>query len=83
MNVIIVREPKESEMSLSTQVKESVNEAGKHLRDALAFAARSEHPMTINMIADLLQRLDSLECMDEIMNRFSKAKGDKEDTHSY
>ena len=66
----ILRTPKESEMALSNQVKESVKQATEALRDALAFAARTEHPITINMIAEMLTRLESLEHMDEIMERF-------------
>lgn len=66
----ILRTPKESEMALSNQVKESVKQATEALRDALAFAARAEHPITINMIADMLSRLESLEHVDEIMERF-------------
>ena len=66
----ILRTPKESEMALSNQVKESVKQATEALRDALAFAARTEHPITINMIAEILTRLESLEQMDEIMERF-------------
>ena len=58
-------------MALSTQVKESVQLATKHLRDALAFASRSEHSMTVSTLADLLVRCDSLECMDEMMNKFA------------
>jgi hypothetical protein len=58
-------------MALSTQVKESVNQATSNLRDALAFAARSEHSLTINTLADLLARCESLECMDEMMNKFA------------
>ena len=58
-------------MALSTQVKESVNQATSNLRDALAFAARSEHGLTINTLADLLVRCESLECMDEMMNKFA------------
>jgi chromosomal replication initiation ATPase DnaA len=57
-------------MALSNQVKESVKQATEALRDALAFAARAEHPITINMIADMLSRLESLEHVDEIMERF-------------
>jgi hypothetical protein len=58
-------------MALSTQVKESVKQATSSLRDALAFAARSEHSLTINTLADLLVRCESLECMDEMMNKFA------------
>jgi hypothetical protein len=60
-------------MTLSTQVKESVQQATEALRDALAFAARAEHPITISMLSDMLSRLESLEHMDEFMERFSSA----------
>ena len=58
-------------MSLSTQVKESLNQAATHLRDALAFSARSEHPICITTISELLMRVESIEQMDEIMQKFS------------
>jgi len=51
-------------MSLSTQVKESIDQAAEYMRDALAFAARTEHPITITTISDLLCRIESLEQMD-------------------
>lgn len=57
-------------MALSTQVKESVQQATNHLRDALAFASRSEHAITVSTLADLLVRCESLESMDEMMQRF-------------
>jgi hypothetical protein len=65
-------------MTLSTQVKESVQQATEALRDALAFAARAEHPITISMLSDMLSRLESLEHMDEFMERFSDARVRKE-----
>ena len=65
-------------MTLSTQVKESVQQATEALRDALAFAARAEHPITINMLSDMLSRLESLEHMDEFMERFNSAGVRKE-----
>lgn len=74
---VIVREPKTSEMALSNQVKEAVKNATDNLRDALAFAARAEHPITINAISDILMRLESLECMDEFMEKFGKAQNPK------
>jgi hypothetical protein len=40
------------------------------LREALAFAARSEHPVTISAISDLLIRCESIESMDEIMEKY-------------
>ena len=77
----ILRAPKESEMSLSSQVKESVEGAANCLRDALAFAARTEHPITITTISDILCRLESLEQVDELMNQFSKRDGEKKDPY--
>jgi hypothetical protein len=68
----VIRKPRESEMSLSTQVKEAVDQAANALRDALAFAARTEHPLTVNTLSDLLCRLESIEQVDELMHHFSK-----------
>lgn len=65
-------------MSLSTQVKASVQEASNNLRDAIAFAARGEHPIVISLLSDMISRLESLEQMDEIMEKFSSAAGRKE-----
>lgn len=58
-------------MALSSQVKESINLAVGNLRDALAFAARSEHGICIATISDILMRLESIECMEEMMQKFS------------
>ena len=77
----IVRTPKESEMSLSTQVKESLDQAATCLREALAFAARTEHPLTVNTLSDLLIRIESLEQVDDLMQQF--AKKDDEKKHPY
>jgi len=77
----ILRTPKESEMSLSNQVKASVEDASQSLRDALAFAARTEHPLTVSTISDLLCRLESLEQVDELMAQFSKRDGEKQNPY--
>lgn len=74
-NVAILRKPYTSEMSLSNQVKESIQQSIQHLREALAFAARTEHPMTIATISELLMRLESIECMDEILEKYGKMQG--------
>ncbi len=71
---VILRGPRNSEMALSNQVKESLDQATACLRDALAFAARAEHPITINTISDILMRLESLEGMDELMEKFERAQ---------
>lgn len=77
----IVRAPRISEMSLSTQVKESLDQAATCLREALAFAARTEHPITVNTLSDLLIRIESLEQVDDLMQQF--AKKDDEKKHPY
>jgi len=61
-------------MALSSQVKESVNQATSALREALAFAARTEHPTMIANITDILVRLESLETIDELMERFGSTQ---------
>jgi len=48
------------------------------MRDALAFAARSEHPICISTISDLLIRLESIESIEELMQKYgtpSKSTG--------
>ena len=62
-------------MALSNQVKESVKQATEALRDALAFAARSEHPIVINCLSDMLGRLETLEDMEQIMQHFESPRG--------
>ncbi len=61
-------------MALSSQVKQCTNEAAAHLREALAFAARTEHPVVISQLTDILVRVESLESMEEIMEKFGKPK---------
>ena len=74
VTIPLLRTPRESEMSLSNQVKQSVNEAAGMLREALAFAARTEHPMVISSLTEILVRLESLEQMEEIMDKFGKPR---------
>ena len=47
-------------MKVSKQVEDSVKDAIENLRNALAFAARSEEPYIAKHIADKLMELDSL-----------------------
>ncbi len=68
-------------MSLSSQVKESVQQASRHLREALAFAARSEHPITVTSLADLIARLESLESMDDLMTAFAHKQSEGKNSH--
>ena len=47
-------------MTLSKQVEDSLREAQSDLRNALAFAARSEKPYIRKHIADYLASIDNL-----------------------
>ena len=44
-------------MSLSTQVQESLRDAQANLRNALAYAARTESAYTSKHIADMLSKI--------------------------
>jgi hypothetical protein len=68
-------------MTLSNQVKESIEGAAQCMRDALAFAARTEHPITITTLSDILCRLESLEQVDDLMQQFAKRDEDKTNPH--
>jgi hypothetical protein len=70
----ILKAPTESQMALSNQVKQAINDASVNLREALAFAARTEHPVVISSLTEILIRLDSLEQMEELMDKFGKPK---------
>ena len=70
--ILLPRNPKGSEMTLSNQVKQALDNATASLREALAFAARTEHPVTISTLTDILVRLESLESLEEIMHKFGK-----------
>ena len=62
-------------MALSSQVKSSLEESVSHLREALAFASRTEHPMVVNAISELICRIDTLDQMNDIMQKLK----DKDD----
>ena len=47
-------------MALSKQVKDSLEASQEHLKDALAFAARTEKPYIRKHIADMLAKIDAL-----------------------
>tara|TARA_B100000427_G_scaffold277257_1_gene246538 strand:+ start:428 stop:619 length:192 start_codon:yes stop_codon:yes gene_type:complete len=60
-------------MSLTEQVETSLRDAQSNLRNALAFAARSEEPYVNKHIADMLTNIDALisvkDLMDKVDNR--------------
>ena len=47
-------------MSLSTQVQESLRDAQANLRNALAYAARTESAYTSKHIADMLSKIEAI-----------------------
>lgn len=61
-------------MALSNQVQECVKDAAANLREALAFASRTEHPVVISSLTDVLVRLESLESIEEIMDKFGRPR---------
>ena len=62
-------------MALSSQVKGLLDESVSHLREALAFAARTEHPIIVSAISELICRIDTLDQMNDIMQKLK----DKDD----
>ena len=56
-------------MALSSSVEESLNEAQQSLRNALAYAARQERPMVCSVIADMIQRIDTVVQTDSILDK--------------
>ena len=56
-------------MALSNSVEESLKDAEQSLRNALAFAARQERPMVCSVIADMIQRIDTLQTTDSLLDK--------------
>ena len=61
-------------MALGTQVEESLKEAEASLRNALAFAARTERPMVCSVIADLIHRIESVMSTDSLLDKLENCK---------
>tara|TARA_B100000131_G_scaffold128214_1_gene125124 strand:- start:387 stop:620 length:234 start_codon:yes stop_codon:yes gene_type:complete len=59
-------------MALSNQVADSMKDAQSDLRNALAFAARSERPMVVSVIADLIHRIESVMSTDDLLDRLDE-----------
>lgn len=56
-------------MTLTEPVEQALSESQKHLRNALAFAARAEKPYISKHIADMLLRIDTLIEVSEILEK--------------
>jgi hypothetical protein len=63
-------------MALGTQVEESLKEAEANLRNALSYAARTERPVVVSCIADLIHRIDGVISTDSLLDRLENRKKD-------
>jgi len=61
-------------MALGQQVEESLKEAEASLRNALHWAARTERPMVISVIADLISRIESVQNTDKLLDKLESRK---------
>jgi len=61
-------------MALSESVEASLKEAEASLRNALAYAARQERPMVCSVIADMIQRIDTVISTDAILDKLENRK---------
>lgn len=61
-------------MALSQSVEESLKEAESSLRNALAYAARQERPMVCSVISDLIQRIETLQTTDSLLDKLENRK---------
>ena len=59
-------------MTLSTQVSESLKDAQSDLRNALAFAARTEEPWMVKHIATALADIDNLFHVENLLETADK-----------
>ena len=66
-------------MTLSKQVEESLNEAQGCLRNALAFAARSEEPYISKHIADVMFQIENLKNVSNVLAMSEKIMKEMED----
>ncbi len=64
-------------MALSESVNESLDDATSSLRNALAFAARTENPFICKEIAGLIHQIDSVKQSEELFDMLDTLKSDK------
>lgn len=61
-------------MALAKQVEESLKEAEASLRNALSFASRTERPVVISVIGDMINRIDSIIKTDNMLDKLENRK---------
>ena len=59
-------------MALSKKVEDSLLEAQGNIRNALANAARSERPVTINALGKLLSDIEALTKFDDLLDKLDQ-----------
>tara|TARA_B100000575_G_scaffold173289_1_gene138826 strand:+ start:2159 stop:2365 length:207 start_codon:yes stop_codon:yes gene_type:complete len=59
-------------MALSKKVEDSLLEAQGNIRNALANAARSERPITINALGKLLSDIEALTKFDDLLDKLDQ-----------
>ena len=67
-----LEEVKLDNIKLAKQVEDSIKDAIENLRNALAFAARSEEPYVAKHIADKIMDLDTLIRVNELISNLEK-----------
>lgn len=60
-------------MALSQSVSESIEEAKSSLRNALAFAARQEHPFVSKTLAESIFNLHMLQFTDKMLTELDES----------
>ena len=66
-------------MALSENVKDSLEEAKSHLRNALAFSARAEHPLVLEGISRLILDIEKLQNLTSFQDQLEKLKNEDGD----
>lgn len=61
-------------MSISRQVQESLDDAEKHLRTALAFASRTEEAWVIKHISSCIMNIKDIPEIDSLTEHIEKIK---------
>jgi hypothetical protein len=61
-------------MALGQQVEDSLKEAESNLRNALAYASRTERPVVVTCIADLIHRIDTIISTDSLLDKLENRK---------
>ena len=61
-------------MALSETITESLKEAESHIRNALAFASRSERSSTVTILSKILSQIDNLAYTDDLLDQLDEYK---------